>query len=135
MQAHSILLAARATYGQRAARPLLCQAAIDCHRCAAHPPGSHGAVAGPQGLCELPVAFLPTYMRQTSLKQPGGPPPPRYGLKRFPAWTDRVLMDADGLAATAAAGAPAAVYTAVVQPDDGVVPCDHEMVYLAFTLA
>ena len=57
----------------------------------------------------------------------------RYGPKRCPAWTDRVLMDGRAMAAVEASGLPAK-YDSMPQSSTGPVPCDHDLVYLAFSL-
>ena len=81
-------------------------------------------------LFELPVRFAPTYMRDTDESAAAGSP--RYGTKRCPAWTDRVLMDRGAWGLVQAATA-APQYTSCVQPP-GSMHCDHDMVYLAFEL-
>ena len=58
--------------------------------------------------------------------------PPEYGNKRCPAWTDRVLMDAKGLACVCEPGA-AAEYASSHLPSE-TISCDHDVVHLAFSL-
>ena len=101
-------------------------------------------------LSELPVGFMPTYMRAAAGKSPKAEghdvsdpdkaaaaaalQPASYGSKRCPAWTDRILMDSRGWAAAGGgSGGGDAEYGSRPQAT-GAIACDHDMVFLALTL-
>jgi inositol-1,4,5-trisphosphate 5-phosphatase len=89
------------------------------------------------GLREMPLNFPPTYPRHTrgaaAKAAAASAEWPRYGAKRCPAWTDRVLMSASAWEWVSQAEATAE-YGSNPQPCSTVTACDHDPVYLAMSV-